>query len=125
MTVVYKTVNFPDAILGVPYEAAIGLTAAAAVTAIAVSTGALPPGITVSSTTDPRLVGTPTTTLNPSWTDASSFQPNVFTFTITANDGAAVVSSSYTITVLGTEGDLEHQGVVATPAAALAQLKLA
>ena len=78
MTVVYKTVAFPAAVLGVPYEAAIGVTEAGTLTGVAVSTGALPTGVTVSSTTDARLVGTPTET-------------GTYTFTLTVNDGSGAV----------------------------------
>jgi large repetitive protein len=111
-TLVYKTTAFPPAILGVPYEAgvAMALAAAGTLSGLAVSTGALPGGITVSSTTDPRLIGTPTAT-------------GTFTFTLTANDGGgAVVSSSYSITVYGTEGDFEKTAASDTPAAASVQL---
>lgn len=115
MTLVWKTVALPPATLGVPYEAglAMALTAAGTLASVAVSTGALPAGITVSSTTDPRLVGTPTAT-------------GTFTVAFTANDGSGpVVSSSYTLFVGGADGDIERGATTDTPAAALLQLHLA
>jgi hypothetical protein len=112
MALVWKTVALPAAVLGVPYEAglAMALTAAGTLSGLAVSTGALPAGITVSTTTDPRLVGTPTAT-------------GTFTVAFTANDGSgAVVSSSYTLVVYGTEGDYEKVASSDLPAAAAQQL---
>lgn len=111
MTLVWKTATLPPACLGVVYEAGLGVTSAGAVTAIAVSTGALPAGITVSSTTDPRLVGTPTVT-------------GTFTFTLTGSDSGAVVSPSYTLVVFGTLGDDETVAQGLTPTAMNAQRKL-
>jgi len=108
---VWKTAILPPAFLGVPYEAGLAMTAIAAVTALGVSTGALPAGITVSSTTDPRLVGTPTVT-------------GRFTFTITANDGSAVVSPAYSLAVYGTVGDEKLTGEYDTPSAVASKRKL-
>lgn len=111
MAIVYKTVLLPPAFLGVPYEAGIAMTAAAAVTGIALSTGALPAGVTVSSTTDPRLVGLPTVT-------------GTFTFTLTATDGGVLVSPSYTLTVYGALDDLYDIGSLDTPTMAALQRRL-
>lgn len=114
MTLVWKTVALPPAFLGVPYEAglAMALTAAGTLASLAVSTGALPAGITVSTTTDPRLVGTPTAT-------------GVFTVAFTANDGSgAVVSGSYTLTVYAQPGDEKLTADYETPTARAKQRKL-
>lgn len=130
MAVVYKTVTLPNAIVGVPYEAAIGMTVAGAVTAFALSTGTLPPGLAVSSATDARIVGTPTSALNPAWVNnengtGSSFAPNQFNFTLTANDGGgAVVSGTYTILVFGSENDGLSTANFATPGAMALMRKL-
>jgi hypothetical protein len=111
MAIVWKTVTLPPAFLGVPYEAGLAMTAGAAVTAIGVNTGALPAGVTVSTSTDPRLVGTPTVT-------------GRFTFTLTANDGGAQVSPSYSLTVYGAVGDEKSTGEFDTPSAVNAKRKL-
>ena len=111
-TLVWKTTVLPPAVIGVPYEAglAMALAAAGTLSGLAVSTGALPAGITVSTTTDPRLIGTPTA-------------EGTFTVTFTANDGGgAVVSSSYTLVVYGTAQDESYRRALATPAAAAVQM---
>jgi putative Mn2+ efflux pump MntP len=101
MALAWTTVAFPPAVIGVAYEAGMGFTGAT-MSALAVSTGALPTGVTVSSTTDPRLIGTPTAT-------------GTFTFTLT---GAGVVSGSYSIQVYGSAEDLQLQAINLTPEAA-------
>lgn len=111
MAIVYKTVTLPPAFLGVPYEAAIGVTAAAAVTAVSVNGGALPAGLTISSITDMRVVGTPTVT-------------GRFAFTVTGNDGGAVTSPSYALTVYGAVGDEKLTAEFDTPTAVNAKRKL-
>jgi hypothetical protein len=84
--IVYTTTKFNTGFVGVPYEEAIGYTGATALTAASVSTGSLPPGLTVNAD-HTRITGTPTT-------------PGVFTFTLSMTDtGGAVVSGSYTIRI--------------------------
>jgi large repetitive protein len=106
MAFTWTTVAFPPAIIGVPYEAGAGFSGSVAMSAFAVQSGNLPTGLTVSSTTDSRIIGTPTAL-------------GTFTFTLT---GGGVTSGSYTITVYGTEGDFEKVGVSDTPAAAAVQM---
>jgi large repetitive protein len=85
--IVYTTVAFPPAFTRIPYEAAIGYTGATIVTAAAVNSGALPTGLIVNAD-HTRITGTPTVS-------------GVFTFTLTMTDtGGAVISGSYTITVV-------------------------
>lgn len=85
----YVSVKFPDAYVGVPYEAAIGIkSGTSAVSAGAVSTGALPVGIVVNATDHVRLTGTPTT----------ANVPGTYTFTLTLTDTTGTtVSGTYTI----------------------------
>lgn len=112
MTVVWKTTAFQPGCLGIAFEEGLAMTCAGAITALALSTGSLPPGITVSAGTDPRLIGTPTVA-------------GAYTFTLTANDGSgAVVSPSYTLTVFASLGDAEQTAFGLTPAALAAQRKL-
>lgn len=86
--IVYTSTAFPDAVIGVAYEAAIGIkSSASVVSAASVSTGALPTGLSVNADHS-RITGTPTAT-------------GVFTFTLSTTDSAgAVVSGTYTITVV-------------------------
>jgi len=83
--ILWKTLTLPNAVVGEPYEAALGHNAAAsAITACAVTTGALPPGITINADFV-RLTGTPT-------------KAGTFTFTLTLTDTAGgVVSGSLSI----------------------------
>lgn len=112
MTVVYKTASLPLGFVGVPYEAAVGMTVAGAVSGFALSTGTLPPGVAVSSASDARLVGTPT-------------QAGVYTFKVTANDGGgAVVSSFLTITIYDAPGDEKSTADLATPTAVATHRRL-
>ena len=144
----YATVAFPFAVLGVPYEAGIAIkSAATAISALAVATvtasgltaSTLPAGtawrwtglLTASSTTDPRLIGTPTTTLNPAWTVAqasgtpASVNSNVFLFAITCTDTAGtLVSGTYSLTVYGTLTDAYRAGVFDTPGARALERRL-
>jgi hypothetical protein len=85
----FKTVAFPDAIMGLPYEAGIAIASpATAVTAGVVATGALPTGLVVNATDHVRITGTP----------ALSNTPGLFTFTLTLTDTAGgVTSGTYTI----------------------------
>ena len=81
----------PDAILGVPYEASLAVHAASgalagAISAISVSSGALPDGL--SAATDKlRITGTPTAT-------------GLFTFKISLTDSPDTVVESGTFTIL-------------------------
>lgn len=91
--IVYKTVNFPPGVVGVAYEAAIGYVDPAQTLTVAssgVSTGSLPGGLTVDTTSGVRITGTPTTA-------------GTFTFTLTMTDGGGtVVSGTYHITIVAT-----------------------
>jgi Putative Ig domain len=108
MALTYTTTVFPPAFLGVPYDAGIGVTGGIAISALAVNTGALPTGLTISTTTDNRIIGTPTAT-------------GLFTFTLTC---AGVVSGTYTIKVYGTISDPYRTGEFATPTADAFKRKL-
>jgi phage baseplate assembly protein gpV len=84
--IVYTTTKFNPGFVGVPYEEAIGYTGATQVTAAAVNSGSLPPGLSVNAD-HTRITGTPTTA-------------GLFTFTLTMTDtGGAVVSGSYSIRI--------------------------
>lgn len=85
--ITYKTVKFPDGFVDVPYEAGIAVNGAAtAITAGAVATGSLPPGLAVSADFV-RITGTPTAA-------------GTYTFTLSLTDTAgAATSGSYTITI--------------------------
>jgi large repetitive protein len=74
--IVIKTQNLPAATVGETYEAGIAYSGnAAALSGFSVTSGSLPPGLAVSSATDPRILGTPTTsgtyTFKVSLTDAN------------------------------------------------------
>jgi len=101
-------VGLPPAFLGVPYEVTFATSTATAASAFAVNTGALPTGLTVVSATECRVTGTPTAL-------------GTFTFTLTC---AAVVSPTYTITVMGAEGDEKLTAQFHTPGAAASKRKL-
>lgn len=83
--IVYKTVAFPDGFVGLAYEAGIAeISAATAITAGAVATGALPPGLTVNAD-HVRITGIPTS-------------GGLYTFTLSLTDTAgAATSGTYTI----------------------------
>ena len=85
--IVYTVTKFHPGFVGAPYEAAIGYTGSTPITAAAVNTGSLPPGLTVNAD-HTRITGTPT-------------QAGTFTFTLTMTDtGGAVVSGSYSIQIV-------------------------
>lgn len=77
-----RTVTFPNAMVGVPYEAAIAYQGnATALTASAVASGALPPGLVLDVALPfTRIVGIPTT-------------DGLFTFTVSLTDTAGAVTS--------------------------------
>jgi hypothetical protein len=103
-SLVWKTSTFAVGFVGVSYEAGLAFAVAGPVTTITVASGALPAGITISSGTDPRLIGTPTAV-------------GVYTFTLAANDGGgAVTSPAFTLTVFWTLGDAEATAYGMTPA---------
>lgn len=83
-----KTQSLPNAQVGVPYEAGIAATGnATAVTAVSVTSGALPPGLSIQAS-DIRVTGTPT-------------KSGTFTFKVTLTDTAgAVQSGNLTISVV-------------------------
>lgn len=113
-TLVWKTASLPIGFLGAPYEAglAVAMAAAGTLSGVAVSTGSLPPGLTVSTTTDPRIIGTPTAS-------------GVFPVKFTANDGGgAVVSGQLSITIYGAPGDEKLTGDFETPTLGAAKRKL-
>lgn len=85
--IVYTSTVFPNAVVGVAYEAAIGIKSfASAVTAASVSSGSLPPGLSINADHS-RITGTPT-------------KLGKFTFSLSTTDTAgAAVSGNYTITV--------------------------
>ena len=85
--IVWSTTVLPAAIRGAPYEAGLAVTGnATAFTAVSISTGALPPGLSLNADRV-RITGTPTTN-------------GTFTFTVSLTDTAgAVVSPSFTIVV--------------------------
>lgn len=85
--IAYTTTKFNNGFVGVPYEEAIGYTGATPITAASVNSGALPTGLTLNAD-HTRVTGTPTAA-------------GTFTFTFSMTDtGGAVVSSSYSITIL-------------------------
>lgn len=86
--ITYTVTKFHHGFVGVPYEAAIGYVGnATALTAASVSTGTLPPGLTVNAD-HTRITGTPTSV-------------GTFTFTLSMTDTAgATVSGSYSIQIV-------------------------
>lgn len=75
--IIVKTQTLPSAQVGVPYEAGLALTGnATAVSAVTVTSGSLPPGLSVA--TDLRVTGTPTAsgkrTFTLNFTDAAGVQ---------------------------------------------------
>jgi hypothetical protein len=88
--ITWRTFNLPDATAGVLYEAGLAETGSlTAVTACTVTSGALPPGLSVNSD-HVRIYGTP----------AGSGIGQTYTFKITMTDSAGgVQSSNLTITV--------------------------
>lgn len=90
--IVFAATQFPDAYPYVPYEASIGIKGeATAITAGSISSGALPPGLTLNAD-NARITGTVTGIHQP--------LPKVYTFKVTLTDTAgAVQSANYTITV--------------------------
>ena len=87
--IVIDTVALPDAVVWVPYEAAIAYHGnATALSAMSVSAGSLPPGLVVDSALPfCRITGTPTAA-------------GTFTFRVSLTDTAGVTQSpQYTIRV--------------------------
>jgi|ERR1019366_3304557 hypothetical protein len=85
--IVWKTTAFPDATVGVPYEASLAVSnQLSVITSTTVSLGTLPTGLSVHAD-GLRIVGTPT-------------KAGSCTFKLTANDTAGgVQSGSYAIRV--------------------------
>ena len=85
--ITYTSTTFPTAVLGVAYEAAIGIAGqASAITAASVSTGSLPPGLSINADKS-RITGTPT-------------KLGTYTFKLSLTDTVgAAVSGNYAITV--------------------------
>ena len=98
--IVIKTVNLPAAIVGEPYEAAIAYSGtASALSGFSVTSGSLPPGLAVSSATDPRILGTPTAR-------------GTYTFKVTLTDTAGGVQSS-TLSIVTTFAGTDDLSAVA------------
>lgn len=91
--ITWRSTAFPEAQVGVAYEAGLAETGSlTAVTACAVTTGALPPGLAINAD-HVRITGTPTT--------AGHY---VFTLTMTDTAGG-VVSPSFSIDVVYATND--------------------
>lgn len=79
--IIHRTVIFPDAQVGVPYEVALAYSGdATPITASSVSSGALPPGLALDPVSFTRITGTPTT-------------DGLYTFRITLTDTAGASQS--------------------------------
>lgn len=91
--ITFATVALPDAYDGIPYEAAVAPKGfATAISAGSISSGSLPPGLTLNSTDHLRITGTVT--------GVDAGLPKTYTFKVTLTDGAgAVQSGNLTITV--------------------------
>lgn len=86
--IAWKTVSLPNAIVGEAYEAGLAHNAAAtAITASAVVTGSLPPGIVLNGDFV-RLTGTPT-------------KAGTYAFTLSLTDSAGAVTSGSLSIVVG------------------------
>ena len=109
--ITWRTASLPDAYAGIPYEAGLAETGAlTAVTASAVVTGALPPGLALSADFV-RITGTP----------KGSGIGQLYTFTISLTDTAGpVTSGTLTIRVRGLHNDFVKDGT-APVLASLAQ----
>ena len=81
--IVHRTVTFPDAQVGVPYEAALAYQGdATPITASSVSSGSLPPGLSLDAALPfTRITGTPTT-------------DGFYTFRITLTDTAGAAQTA-------------------------------
>jgi hypothetical protein len=102
--IVHKTVIFPDAQVGVPYEAALAYQGdATPITASSVSSGSLPPGLTLDAALPfTRITGTPTV-------------DGLFTFKVTLTDTAgASQTGNLTIRVVTPGIDLDTNYSAAT-----------
>jgi Putative Ig domain len=88
--ITWRTASLPDATAGVPYEAGLAETGSAtAVTASSVSSGSLPPGLSLSAD-HVRITGTP----------SGSGIGQTYTFKVTLTDTAGgVQSGSLSITI--------------------------
>jgi hypothetical protein len=107
--ITWKTVTLPNATVGVPYEAGLAESGAlTAITAGSVTSGSLPPGITLAADFI-RLQGTPT--------HAASYS-----FKVTLTDTAgAVQSPQLTLKVVQAANDLPVDILSQPPAAQIAR----
>jgi hypothetical protein len=110
--ITWRTTAFPDAIVGVAYEASLAETGSlTAVTNCTVATGALPPGLAINAD-HVRVTGTVK--------GVNAALPKVYTFTLTMTDTAGgVTSGSFTITVRASE---HRSDVTATSQPVVAQM---
>jgi len=118
--IVYTTVVLPPAYLAVAYEAAIAYKSAATVfTAQSIVAGGdltgLPAGMALDEVASPgslRITGTPTGAASGGAVPQSGL--GAYTFTVSGTDTAgAVVSGTYTITLLSTADQPQDQRTVA------------
>jgi hypothetical protein len=93
--IVWATVTLPGGFVGEAYEAGLAFTGnATAVTASAVVTGALPPGLSLDATSKVRITGTPTAT-------------GIYTFTLSLTDTAGTVNSGSFTIIVGNRSPLD------------------
>ena len=106
--IVFETTVMPDAYPYVAYEASIAIASnASAVTAASVSSGSLPPGLSIA-TDHVRITGTVSA--------VEAVLPKVYTFKVTLTDTAgAVQSGTYTITVREPQAAVGVGGFQALP----------
>lgn len=95
--IIFETTVLPDAYPGIPYEGSFAISGAASVfTACSVSSGSLPPGLSIAAD-HVRVTGTVA--------GVNAVLPKTYTFKATLTDTAgAVQSGTYTITVREPQG---------------------